>query len=85
MRKMNVEKREKILDDLARLAGGTVGMIAGVGRNVQNEARSRIHDMASDLDLVPREDFDRLETLLSETLQKQKNLELRIQALENNK
>ena len=73
-----------MLDDLARLAGGTVSVLSGVGRQIQSETQSRIHDLAHELDLVPREDYERLEMVLGEALKRIEDLELRIETLENN-
>ena len=60
--------KEKVLDDIAQLAGGTVSIVSDLGRNIHEEIKSRTDEMAQRLDWVPREDFE--------------NLELRVQALE---
>lgn len=79
------DRRDKILDDVAQLAGGAVSILTGIGRQMQGEAKSRVNDIAYELDLVPREDFDRLELLLSKALEKQEALEARIKKLEGKK
>lgn len=85
MRTSKTHRREKILDDLAQLAGGTVSVLSGIGRQMQGEIKSRANEMAHEMDLVPREDFERLELLLAETLKKQAALEARIEKLEKAK
>lgn len=70
--------REKVIDDIARVAGGTVSVLSGIGQNIREDIKSYIDDMADRLDLVPREDFERLEMQI-EALQK------RLDALEKPK
>ena len=59
--------REKILDDLARVAGGGASVLSGLRRQIGEDIKVRMDDMAARLDLVPREDFERLEIMLAET------------------
>ncbi len=54
--------REKLLDDLAKMAGGTVGILSDASRQFREDLKSRMEDIAARLDLVPREDFEALET-----------------------
>ncbi len=56
--------KEKVLDDISRMAGGAVSIMSGLSQNIREEIKSRVDDMAQKLDLVPREDFDRLEALV---------------------
>lgn len=77
-----MSKRERILDDIARLAGGTVGLISDTGKQAAETARARIDDWAMRMDLVPREDFERLEAMLEKARQEQDSLVKRIEALE---
>ncbi len=74
--------REKILDDLARAAGGTVGVLSDLKGQAKQTARSCVDSMAQDMDLVPREDFERLEAILEKMTLKCDKLEERVQDLE---
>lgn len=51
---------KKMLDDIARVAGGAVNIISGLRQQVRDDMRLRAEEVASRLDLVPREDFDEL-------------------------
>lgn len=55
------KSKEKILDDIARVAGGTVSVFSGLSQNIRDDIKARIDEMADRLDLVPREDFESLE------------------------
>jgi BMFP domain-containing protein YqiC len=77
-----MQAREKILDDVARVAGGAVSALSSLRRQVKDEVRTRLDELAQRLDLVPREDFDRLELMLFKAREEQTNLIKRIETLE---
>lgn len=74
--------KEKILDDMARMAGGAVGTIGNIRGQIKEEIRLRVDEMAMRLDLVPREDFERVEDLLKQSRIEQDALRARIEKLE---
>ncbi len=49
-----MSETNKILDDIAQLAGGAAGLIGGVQQQIRDDVKARIEEMASNLDLVPR-------------------------------
>jgi BMFP domain-containing protein YqiC len=79
---MGMQAREKILDDVARVAGGAVSAFGTLRRQVKDEVRTRIDELAQRLDLVPREDFDRVELMLFKAREEQNRLAERVSALE---
>lgn len=79
---MDMQAREKILDDVARVAGGAVSAFSTLRRQVKDEVRARIDELAQRLDLVPREDFERVELMIFKAREEQTNLIKRIEALE---
>ena len=56
-----MKTKEKVFDDIARIAGGTVSVISGMGHNIHEDVKSRVEEMADRMDLVPREDLTRVE------------------------
>lgn len=76
---------EKVLDDVARFAGGAIGIASGLGQNIRAEIKSRANDVSDRLDLVPREDLERVEAVLQNAIKEQQDLKLRIEKLENKK
>lgn len=74
--------RDKILDDIARVAGGSVSVLAGLRQQISEDIRTRVDEMAQRMDLVPRADFERLETLLIQAREEQAAMEKRVAALE---
>ncbi len=75
-------QRDKILDDVARVAGGAVSAFSGLRRQVREEVRSRLDELAQRLDLVPREDFERVELMMFKAREEQNKLSERVAALE---
>ena len=73
----------QILDDLAKMAGGTMSFVSSARDQVKQEIRSKIDEVAESMDLVPREDFERLEAMLQQARLKQEELEKRLSALED--
>ncbi len=74
--------RDKLLDDLARLAGGAATLLGEAGKQANENFRSRIDSFAQGIDLVPRADFERLEVMLESALAEIKILKARIDLLE---
>ncbi len=68
----------KIFDDIARVAGGAVNILGGLQQQIHEEIKSRMEEMASKMDLVPREDVNRAESRIDA-------LEKRVKALEGKK
>lgn len=77
--------REKIIDDLARLAGGTVSIVSNARNNAREDVKSRIDDLALRLELVPRSEFERLELVLQETRKQLEDLQKEVEALKKSK
>jgi BMFP domain-containing protein YqiC len=78
-----MSKKEKILDDMARMAGGAIGTIGNIRGQMKEEIRLRVDEMAMRMDLVPREDFERVEDLLKQARLEQEELRARIEKLES--
>ncbi len=77
-----MQAREKILDDVARVAGGAISAFGTIRRQVRDEVHARIDELAQRLDLVPREDFERVELMMFKAREEQANLAKRLDALE---
>jgi len=80
-----MSSREKILDDAAQLAGGAVGIISNLKHQVGEGVRTKVNSVAQDMDLVPREDYEALETLFHALKEEINDVKKRLEALENKK
>lgn len=77
--------KSTLLDDVAKLAGGAAGTLNSMRSQVKNDIKARVEEVAMRLDLVPREDLDRVEALLARTMQKQDEIIKRLEELEKKK
>lgn len=77
-----MRSKERLLDDIARLAGSAAGSIGQIGGQIKDDLRARVDDMALRMDLVPREELERLELMLVESRLQQAELLKRVEALE---
>ncbi len=68
----------RIFDDLSRVAGGAMNVFSGMREQILADIKTRFDEMAARMDLVPREDFERLEMQV-------KDLQKKIDALTGKK
>ncbi len=71
-----------ILDDLSKLANGLVSTLDSVRKECDAMVRARIERLASEFDLVPREEFEVLREMLLKMKVENEDLKKRIKALE---
>jgi BMFP domain-containing protein YqiC len=58
--------KSRLIDDAARLAGGTVGILSNIRGQIKQEVRATIDDIASRMNFVPRDEFERLEAVVQQ-------------------
>lgn len=80
-----MSSKERILDDVAKIAGGAVNVISNVGFQIKDDLKGRAEEAALNLDLVPRAEFEKLESMLQESRIQQENILKRLEALEGKK
>ncbi|MEE8294252.1 MAG: accessory factor UbiK family protein [Sphingomonadales bacterium] len=72
------------IDDLSKLATGLVGTLDSMKKECDGLVRARIERLASEFDLVPREDFEVLKDRFNKMTVENKALNARLEALEKN-
>ncbi len=77
-----MQTRNRILDDLARIAGGAAGTFTGIKEEIEALVRQRIERLLSDLDLVGREEFEVTRDMAAKARVEQEKLEARVAHLE---
>ncbi|NQZ13363.1 MAG: accessory factor UbiK family protein [Alphaproteobacteria bacterium] len=77
-----MKEKAEIIDDIARLAGGAAGTLNSIRQQIHNDVKARVEEVAMKMDLVPREDLDRVEALLEKAIADQNDLKQRIEKLE---
>jgi BMFP domain-containing protein YqiC len=77
-----MQTRSRLFDDLARLAGGAAGTVAGIKEEIEALVRQRVERLTADLDLVNREEFEAARDMAAKARAEQERLEKRVAALE---
>lgn len=78
MKQSKDRPKDRMFEDLAQLAGGTVNMLTGLTRQIKEDIRSRVDELAVTLDLVPRADFERLEAMVIKLREEQEKLKAQL-------
>ena len=68
----------KFMDDLAKMAGGAAQSLSGMRTHV----KTLVSSFLAEMDLVTREEFDRVEALAQKARERQVELEKRLAAVE---
>jgi len=71
-----------ILDDLSKLANGLVGTLDSVRKECDAMVRARIERLASEFDLVPRDEFEVLKERFAKLQGENEDLKKRLGKLE---
>lgn len=77
-----MQTENRFFDDLARVAGGAFGTLTGLRNEIEELVRQRFERMLSDMDLVPRDEFDAVKAVAEKARLEQERLEKRVAALE---
>jgi BMFP domain-containing protein YqiC len=77
-----MQTNNRLFDDLARVASGAFNTLSGLREEIETRVRERVERMASDLDLVTREEFDAVRAMAVKARAAQEELEARVVLLE---
>ena len=77
-----MQTSNRVLDDIARLANGMMGVAAGFRGEVEGMVRARLTAMLADANLVPREDFEAVRAMAAKARTEQETLAAKVAALE---
>ena len=72
----------RFFEDATRVAGGAMGTLAGVKREVESLVRHQRDRLLAGMDLVTREEFDAVKEMAAKARTENEKLEARLAALE---
>lgn len=72
----------KFLDDLARMMTGAMGSFHEVRQQIRTMVREGVEQVMSELDMVTRSEFERVEAVAEKARTRQLELEKRVASLE---
>ena len=76
---------KRLLDDLAGMASGAMGVVSSLRQQMKDEARGRMDKMANQFDLVTRAEFDKAMGMIAKARAVQEDILKRLDALEGKK
>ncbi|PPR60536.1 MAG: hypothetical protein CFH10_01496 [Alphaproteobacteria bacterium MarineAlpha4_Bin2] len=77
-----MQSQNRLFDDLARVASGAAGALAGVRTEMEELFRQRLERYLAEADMVPRDEFDAIKDVAVKAREAQEVLEVRVLALE---
>ncbi|WP_142847291.1 accessory factor UbiK family protein [Telmatospirillum sp. J64-1] len=77
-----MQTENRFFDDLSRVAGGALGTLTGLKNEVEALVRQQFERILSEMDVVPREEFDMVRDMAAKAREEQEALTLRLVALE---
>jgi BMFP domain-containing protein YqiC len=77
-----MQSQNRFFDDMARVAAGAVGALAGVRGEVEARLRDQLERVLAGMDLVSREEFEAVKAMAAKAREEQEVLLQRIEALE---
>ncbi len=77
-----MQSQNKILDDMAKVASSAMGVAAGMRSEVEARFREQMERLLSQMDLVPREEFDAMTAVAVAAREGQEELAGQVAALE---
>jgi BMFP domain-containing protein YqiC len=77
-----MQSENRFFDDLSRIINGAAGTVAGMGREVEAQARERAKAWIGELDFVSREEFEAVKAMAAAAREQAEALAARVAALE---
>lgn len=77
-----MQTQNRFLDDLARVTSGAMGVAAGVRGEIEARVREQLERVLSQMDLVPREEFEVVKAMAAKARAEQELLSERVAQLE---
>ena len=77
-----MQTTNRVFDDIARLTGGAVGILAGVREEIEARVRQRVETMLDGMNLVSRDEFEAVKEMAALARTENDRLAKRVAALE---
>jgi BMFP domain-containing protein YqiC len=77
-----MQTKHRLFDDAAKLAGGAIGTLAGVRREIEALARQQLDRLLDGMELVTRDEFEAVKAMAAAARAENERLAARLAALE---
>jgi len=80
----NARDNLKFFDDVVKMATGAFGSFGEIRAQIRRQVQERVDQVLDKMDLVTRDEFERVEAMAQKAREQQSALEKRLAALEKN-
>ena len=77
-----MQSQNRFFDDMARVAAGAVGALAGVRGEVETRLRDQLERVLAGMDLVSREEFEAVKAMAAKAREENEELKKQIAELQ---
>ena len=77
-----MQTKNRLLDDIAKVANSAAGTFAGVKEEIENMIRHRVESLMADMNMVNRDEFNALKAMVAKSRGEQEHLESKVKTLE---
>lgn len=77
-----MQTRNRVLDDIAKMAGGAASVLAGLKEEIEALVKARAERILGAMDLVPRDEFEAVRAMAQKARAEQEKLAARLARLE---
>ncbi|WP_374384363.1 accessory factor UbiK family protein [Dongia sp.] len=77
-----MQSDNRILDDMAKVAGGAIGSLTGLRTEIETKIQHQLERLLGRMNLVSREEFETMKAVAQAAREEQIKLERRLAALE---
>ena len=77
-----MQTRNRVLDDMARVASGAMGVASSMREEVEARMRAQFDRLLGEMDLVTRDEFEAVQALAARAREVQEEMAERLAALE---
>ena len=77
-----MQTRNRLLDDIAKVANSAAGTSSGVKEEIENLIRHRVESLMADMNMVNRDEFNAVKAMVAKSRSEQERLEEKVKQLE---
>ena len=77
-----MQTQNRIFEDIARLANGAAGLASGLRDEVENIVKHRLDRLVSEMDLVPRDEFEAVKEMAAKAREEQEAMAKKLASAE---
>ena len=78
----NMQTKNRLFDDIAKVANSAVSTFAGLKGEIENMVQNRIENLMTDMNMISRDEFEAVKGMIAKARSEQERLETKVKELE---